>query len=294
MNIEKVKKMEEKRDIKGLVKALTYSSEFASVENKERICSEAAKALVRINDTQTVELLIKVIASAWWDESVRIKVAKVLGELKDLRAVEPLINALGVKDDVKLGLNRASLRRAAAEALGELQDLRAVEPLIRALADSHEIVRGAAAGALGKLGDPRAVEPLIKTLSDVIGWVRKTAAEALAVLGEPGWKEIITGSDDDFMKLGKSENLYAIKGLVSNLYKSYQVPWQTRKSIAIAILTYLKSHPDSNIIDNNVLAYIERKHENYSNNVVLNGTLIRQNFIDTGIGINVREFMKDN
>ena len=50
-------------------------------------------------------------------------------------------------------------RVIAAETLGDMGDLRAVEPLIKALDDPATEVRWVAAKSLGMLGDPRAVPP---------------------------------------------------------------------------------------------------------------------------------------
>ncbi len=54
----------------------------------------------------------------------------------------------------------------AAWALGEMRDPRAVEPLIAALKDKDYEVRVCAAIALGEMRDPRAVEPLIESMED--------------------------------------------------------------------------------------------------------------------------------
>jgi hypothetical protein len=76
------------------------------------------------------------------------------------------------------------VRARAAVALGKLKDVRAVEPLIEALSDSNESVRTSVAEALGELGDERAIEPLIAAFADGIE-VRFYAAEALRLIGTP-------------------------------------------------------------------------------------------------------------
>jgi HEAT repeat protein len=83
-----------------------------------------------------------------------------LGDLKDPRAVEPLIAALQDRE--------SSVQGDAAQALGRLQDPRAVEPLIALLQDPKESVRENAVKALGSLEDPRAMRPLISLLSRYI------------------------------------------------------------------------------------------------------------------------------
>ncbi len=106
------------------------------------------------------------------EAGVRAAVAEVLSDLKDTRAVEPLLAALSdLSPDV---------REAAADALGVIGDTRAVEPLIILLNDPKFYIRFSATRALGRIGDARAVDPLIKTLqSDLQDRVREGAAEAL-------------------------------------------------------------------------------------------------------------------
>ena len=74
--------------------------------------------------------------------------------LQSQRNVEGLIRALDYNKE-------ASVRQAATMALGELKDPRAVEPLIAALKDSDKNVRWEAANALGEIKDPRSVELLM-------------------------------------------------------------------------------------------------------------------------------------
>jgi HEAT repeat protein len=103
------------------------------------------------------------------------RAARVLGNIRDRRAVEPLCQALGDRNDF--------VRKLAAEVLGNIRDRRAVEPLCQALGDENAGVRAQAAGALGNIGDGRAVEPLCRALGDRDGGVRRWAAEALGHIG---------------------------------------------------------------------------------------------------------------
>jgi len=114
----------------------------------------------------------------------------MLGMIGDVRAVEPLIKALGDKSHT--GDTTLMVRTFAAKALDKLgwvpetdgqraayliavEDWEslvkcgepAVVPLIKALGDlKHRTKFDSAVKALGKIGDKRAVEPLIKLLSD--------------------------------------------------------------------------------------------------------------------------------
>jgi HEAT repeat protein len=184
-----IKKLEAKRDVNGLIKALEYHKDMG------RTASDAAEALGRIGDPRAVEPLLGAIQLQVTHMSIRMAGARALGLLGDVRAVEPLITLL------------ASPTRSVSpvvEALGRLGDARAVGPLLKllreyavsagnrkaeqreatdaivqigppaipvlvaALANHKENrpLREAAATVLGQMGDPRAVEPLIAALMD--------------------------------------------------------------------------------------------------------------------------------
>ena len=125
-----------------------------------------------------------------------------LGQLGDLRAVEPLIQVLG--DPYSFNTAVEALRRlGAVEPLlkvlleklddrqantrkdypepGELGDAHAVEPLIIRLGDTYSFVREAATKALGNLGGAKL---LVKAFDDENLSVRKGAAQALGELGD--------------------------------------------------------------------------------------------------------------
>lgn len=110
-------------------------------------------------------------------EKVRYNAARVLGEMGDMRAVEPLIEVL------KFDRN-GSVRLYAARALGELGDPLATEPLIESLREDRNVdVRVRAARALGRLGGEEVVLPLVEALSDANSQVCMTAADALVEIG---------------------------------------------------------------------------------------------------------------
>lgn len=72
------------------------------------------------------------------------RAAAVLGQIKDTRALEPLMEGLLHRD--------ARVRAECAAALGELRDPAAVEALIRASRDPEHRVRAQAGWALDRLG----------------------------------------------------------------------------------------------------------------------------------------------
>jgi hypothetical protein len=107
------------------------------------------------------------------DPKIHFKAVDELRNLKDERAVEPLIQAL--KDEDR------NVRCGAVIVLGEIGDVRAVEPLIQALKDEDSVVRSLAAEALGKIGDERAVGPLREAgLNDEYFGVQYSAQKAFA------------------------------------------------------------------------------------------------------------------
>ena len=139
------------------------------------------------------------------DPQVRQYAAYLLGQAKNPRAIQPLIEALAdfdksVREQATLALStigKAAIeplaeamkepkwetRYRAAEALGKIADEKAVQPLIQGLKDSRDHVRYMAAKGLHDLGDSDAVEPLIILLKDENTYVRLMAVHALSALG---------------------------------------------------------------------------------------------------------------
>jgi HEAT repeat protein len=77
-------------------------------------------------------------------------------------------------------------RSAAAHGLGLIKDGRAVEALLAALGDSASYVRAEAVRSLGRQGDAMAIAPLSKLAKeDPEADVRKDAAEAVRAIQEP-------------------------------------------------------------------------------------------------------------
>ena len=102
-----------------------------------------------------------------------------IDKMKAKGDVKGLIKAL----EYKKGTDPIILRSAAANALGELRDIRAIDPLITALRDENEYFRRDVVGALGLLSDSRVVNPLIAALNDNDSEVRNIAAKSLGQIG---------------------------------------------------------------------------------------------------------------
>jgi HEAT repeat protein len=108
--------------------------------------------------------------------NARCGAIRVLGRLRDRRAVEPLIRALGDGDK--------EIRILAAAALAEIGDGRSVLPLLEIAAQSRAADTAAAAEALWALG-LEAIDPLITALDHENEKIRRSAADALTAMGEP-------------------------------------------------------------------------------------------------------------
>jgi HEAT repeat protein len=91
-----------------------------------------------------------------------------LGQLKNERAVEPLISVLQDPEE--------EVRRMAALSLVYLK---AVAPLIQALKNNNGHVRFLAARALGDIKNLRAIDPLSQLTEDEDSSVRQAAQRAL-------------------------------------------------------------------------------------------------------------------
>jgi HEAT repeat protein len=111
------------------------------------------------------------------------RAAAVLGRMRDSRALEPLIDALGRPD--------ARVRRESCAALGELRDPAAAEPLLLATRDSEYEVRAAAGVALDQLGTAAIAVSVATLLGPVLG---SASSESWALPAETNGHAM---SDDD-------------------------------------------------------------------------------------------------
>ena len=111
--------------------------------------------------------------------------ANALGQLRDPRAVQPLITAL--RDRI------ADVRLQAVVALGNLGNPLARDPLYRAVNDRDERVSFAAGYALEQLGDPRSLMPFLIRLQSPSPAVRKRTADSLLAWHSPRVESALLG-----------------------------------------------------------------------------------------------------
>ena len=152
-----IKKMELNKDVKGLMKALSF-------ENDESIRRDAAFALGKISDSSTVDPIINELN--YEKKDVINSSNSDIGE----STIEQLINSLNNEN--------IDVRKNAASALIKIGEP-AVDMLINALDDENWRVRWQAAEILGEIKDDRAVKPLINALNDENNDVRRASNKAL-------------------------------------------------------------------------------------------------------------------
>jgi len=150
-----IKKMEREKDIKGLMKLISF-------ENDEAVRREAAFVIGKITDS-TVEPYKNTSNNETHDP------VNHNCYVEDLN-VEQLVNSLNDK-------NRENRNKAASSLvkIGEPAGLL----LVDALHDDDWHVRWHAAEVLGEIGDIRAVKPLTDVLNDENEDVRLSATRAL-------------------------------------------------------------------------------------------------------------------
>ena len=153
-------------------------------------------------------------------EKVRYNAARILGEMGDSKAVEPLIDVL--KHD-----KNGSVRLYAARALGELGDCKATTHLIESLREDRNVdVRVRAARALGRflieIGDV-ATDALIESLDHEKVNVRCDATRALGEIGNKKAVDKVIGMLYDewvnvriyaVTSLGKLNDVKAVPALI--------------------------------------------------------------------------------
>ena len=168
----------------------------------------AAGSLGILRDLRAGEPLLATLSDE--DPYVRLQVIGALGGLAYAPAVDPLIEI--VQGQRRWGDERGVEPNWAAYALGEIGDLRAVEPLVAAL-DGDEDIDREVAEALADLGDQRAVEPLAalarKYAFEYITWFSQNdspdelmaisgALEALGGRGTVRWSTAATAGSDPY------------------------------------------------------------------------------------------------
>jgi HEAT repeat protein len=182
------------------------------------------------------------------DWAIREEAATFLGDLKDPRAVTPLVSILRDRDrsvrEAAIGALASigesavpavgacladpelSVQEAASAILASIADVRVLDPVMRSLRSPDWIVRMHAAKALGRIKEPGSVASLIPLLQDKVKAVREETATALAAIGEPAIPALLdTLTHQDWLvrlhaveSLGKTKSEKAVGPLLSALF----------------------------------------------------------------------------
>jgi len=148
--------------------------ELASPVSARR--AAAAKELGRLGDAAAAPALIAALRDA--DADVAREAATSLGLLGSATAVEPLIAVVNNVD----GYFHSVVRIAATHSLSQLRDLRAVVPLLDAIRDPVAEASAEAIRAVASLPDPRNLPALLEVVRNEQGFFLATTRRA-AILG---------------------------------------------------------------------------------------------------------------
>jgi HEAT repeat protein len=216
-----IEKLKVKRDVRGLVAALTYEEPAdapAAARVNRPVVAAATRALFELSadlDASAVQPLGHVLGDAnalanaapnpvigHGEPRVRWCAAALLRKIGE-PAVQPLVNALSDYDD---GVRR--------EVIGGLRDIGepALAPITTALHSESWSVRHHAAEALGEVGNPRAIDALAGVLAeDPDGYVRAAAVVALGRIGDPRAVDALTGALDDSYESARMNAAHFLK-----------------------------------------------------------------------------------
>ncbi len=141
--------------------------ELASPDSARR--ASAATELGRLADVAAAPALIAALRDV--DADVAREAATSLGLLGSAAAIDPLIDVL----DNRHGYFHSVVRVAATHSLGQLRDQRAVVPLLNAIKDPIAEASAEAIRALASLSDPRIVPAFLEVIRDEHGYFLATS-----------------------------------------------------------------------------------------------------------------------
>ncbi|UCC39697.1 MAG: HEAT repeat domain-containing protein, partial [Candidatus Aminicenantes bacterium] len=163
-----VAKLEKKRNVTGLIKALSYKNDIS-------VCIQAARALGKIGNSNATKPLVDALNHE--NESVRIASVRSLGQIGDIQAVVPLIDLLKK--------NSGDICDAVFDTLIMI-GIPAIKPLSDALKGDYrnaKMMRKRIIFSLGEIGDSCALKPLVSALKQCNWDEREVLTEALEKIG---------------------------------------------------------------------------------------------------------------
>ncbi len=175
-------------------------------DQKIEVRQGAARALGGTRHTAALPFLMEALRDSFWWYEREQTASDLLDAIEAMGpdAVEPLIEALADRE--------GTVRKFAAIILGELKDVRAVEELGMALYDLHHEVSRVAAEALGKIGAP-AVDVLAEALHHAEAGVREHAILGLGMIQDSRVAPLLIDMLQDPERFVQKQAILALGGL---------------------------------------------------------------------------------
>jgi len=162
LSAEVLGKIQDKRSIEGLIKALDYAD--------DRVMVSVIDSLGELRATESIEKLLNLL-SGYSNEIQKTTIKRVLSEIGS-PCVNEILKALTGTD--------ITFKKCLIEILGNINDKRTISPLIEYLKSSDENFSTPAIEALGK--KPEALAIIIEGLKDENSIFRKNCASVMSKL----------------------------------------------------------------------------------------------------------------
>jgi len=154
-----------------------------ALEKAEPIAADRiTKALGELRDPRAIVPLVEHIRNTESNWTSHGNAIEAIGEIGDPVGIEPLLEVL--KDESAREELRRWTRMNVAEALGTIADPRGTDSLITLTRDENRYVRSTAAVGLGNIGDKKSSSALHPLLNDDDRQVREQAVLALGKIGD--------------------------------------------------------------------------------------------------------------
>ncbi|MFC1977769.1 HEAT repeat domain-containing protein [Chloroflexota bacterium] len=216
--------MAKNKDVEGLIGILKYS------KNKNAV-KQAIFALGEIKDKKAVEPLVELMLEIK-PIAIILAAIRALGDMESNEAIEPLIYVM---------LKNRSTTLEAVRSLGKIKDGRAIKTLSMLMNDEAEDldVRKETAEALGKIATEEAIHSLIAALNEL----GDTVLEVLKEVGEPAVMPLIavlSGGNEPIIWevstiLGEIRDKRAVKPLITLLLDESKYDSKKGGYVAVAL-----------------------------------------------------------
>ena len=189
--------------------------EYSRAQKNHEYVKYAYDALARIGGTTVLEHLTGEHGLAAGDYMKQRYAAEALGNMKDARAVEAVLELLNGKR------TKIEVKGACCIALAKMgpEDERCIDAVMRHSAHKHDTVRANATEALGHLGSTDALQRLLYLLEkDKNTRVRGAAATGLGILKNPeAIPALQKAAEDDKSLTVKDQAIWALEQMGATL-----------------------------------------------------------------------------